>query len=68
MEGSKSCLDELRNFFLAQDRGQRRYPFRIGNLGNAPTFFERLAVKELKAAKRTATLLGDNLRFSNSSA
>jgi transposase len=37
----KSC-----DFFLAEDRWKAMAPFRIGALGNAPTFFERLAVKE----------------------
>ena len=46
MVGSKSCIDELRNFFLAQDRGQRNYPFRIGSLGCAPDPLERLGVEE----------------------
>jgi|SRR5580658_2881506 len=31
-----SCVDELRNFFRAEDRWQMKYPFRIRSLGNAP--------------------------------
>jgi hypothetical protein len=68
MEGSAGRLNELRNFFLAEDRWQVMGPFRIGSVGDAPGSLERLTVKNRKAARRTATLPGDNLRFSNSSA
>src|SRR5712671_7302119 len=51
MEGSKSCVDELRNFFLTQDRGQRRYPFRIGRLGCAPDPLKCLGVEEPQSRK-----------------
>src|SRR5258708_28685678 len=51
MEGSKSCIDELRNFFLTQDRGQRRYPFRIGRLGCAPDPLKCLGVEEPQSRK-----------------
>src|SRR6266436_660543 len=36
MVRSHRCVDELRNFFLAEDRWQVKYPFRIRSLGNAP--------------------------------
>ena len=51
MEGSKSGIDELRNFSLAQDRGQRRYPFRIGSLGCAPDPLQGLGVEEPQRRK-----------------
>ncbi len=46
MEGSGGRLDELRNFFLAEDRWQARGPFRIGGFGDAPALLERFAVEE----------------------
>jgi hypothetical protein len=39
-------LEELRDFFLAKNRGQAMGLFRIGSVGDTPTFFERLKVKE----------------------
>src|SRR5215470_12436763 len=48
MVRSPSSIDELRNFFLAEDRWQAKYPFRIGSLGNAPRPPQRLDVEESK--------------------
>ena len=36
IERSAGRMDELRNFFLAEDRWQARVLFRIGSLGDAP--------------------------------
>jgi len=36
MEGSAGGLNELSNFFLAEDRWQVMGPFRIGSVGDAP--------------------------------
>src|SRR5947207_252357 len=46
MEGSAGGLNELSNFFLAEDRWQAMGPFRIGSVGDAPGSLERLTVKE----------------------
>ena len=46
MEGSAGRLNELSNFFLAEDRWQAMVLFRIGSLGDAPGSVERLTVKE----------------------
>ena len=46
MEGSAGRLNELSNFFLAEDRWQAMGPFRIGSVGDAPGSLERLTVKE----------------------
>src|SRR5271157_82582 len=46
MEGSARRIDELRHFFLAQNRGQAMSLFRIGGVGHAPRLFERLDVEE----------------------
>jgi hypothetical protein len=46
MEGSVGGLNELSNFFLAEDRWQAMRPFRVGSVGDAPGSRERLTVKE----------------------
>ena len=46
MVRSQSCVDKLRRFFLAKDRWQAKYPFRIRSLGNAPRPLQRLDVEE----------------------
>ena len=46
MEKSGGRIDELRNFFLAEDRWQAMILFRIGSLGDAPAPLERLGVEE----------------------
>src|SRR3984893_1328824 len=46
MEGSAGRLNELSNFFLAEDRWQVMHPFRIGSVADAPGSPERLTVKE----------------------
>ena len=46
MVRSPSGVDELRNFFQAEDRWQTKYPFRIRRLGNAPRLLQRLDVEE----------------------
>ncbi len=51
MHGRASGIDELRHFFLAQDGGQRKCPFRIGRLGDAPGPLERLGVEEPQRCK-----------------
>jgi hypothetical protein len=45
MEGSARGLDQSRGFFLVEDRWKAMVSFRIGSLGNAPSFLERLAVE-----------------------
>jgi len=42
MERSASGIDESCDFFLAEDRWEVMVLFRIGSLGNAPGFPERL--------------------------
>ena len=39
-------IDELRDFFLAEDSGEAVGLFRVGSLGDTPSLFERLDVKE----------------------
>src|SRR5713101_4571738 len=46
MVGSERCIDELRDFFLAQDRRKVKWSFRIGSLGDAPGLFESLDVEK----------------------
>jgi hypothetical protein len=46
MVRSPSGVDELRNFFLAEDRWKVKYPFRIRSLSNAPGLLQRLDVEE----------------------
>src|SRR5260370_26475865 len=46
MEGSVGGLNELGNFFLAEDRWQAMGSFRIGSVGDALGSLERLTVKE----------------------
>ena len=41
MEGSAGRLNELSNFFLAEDRWQVMGPFRIGSVGDAPDELKR---------------------------
>ncbi len=67
MEKSGGRIDELRNFFLAEDRWQAMILFRIGSLGDAPALLERLGVKNRRAAKRIATVPDDNFPIRNSS-
>jgi hypothetical protein len=46
MERSAGRIDELRNFFLAEDGRETVGLFRIRSLGNAPGLLKRLSVKE----------------------
>jgi hypothetical protein len=46
MERSARGIDELRDFFLTEDRREAVMLFRVGCLGNAPSFFERLDVEK----------------------
>src|SRR5260370_10752862 len=46
MEASVGGLNELSNFFLAEDRWQAMCPFRIGRVSDAPGSLEPLTVKE----------------------
>jgi hypothetical protein len=48
MEGSASSIDELCDFFLAEDRWKVMVLFRIGGLGDAPGFLERLDVETVR--------------------
>src|SRR6267143_826105 len=41
---SQSCVDESRDFILAEDRWEAMVLFRIGCLGDAPTLLECLGV------------------------
>ena len=63
-----SRVDELRDFFLAEDRRQAMILFRIGSLGDAPGFLESLDVEESQSRQRCVTVPDDNFRFLNSSA
>jgi hypothetical protein len=62
MEGSASCVDELRHFFLAEKGGQAVAFLGIGSVGNAPRFFERLDVENRSAHRWVVTVAGDNFR------
>jgi len=54
MEGSASGIDESRDFFLAEDHHwEVMVLFRIGSLGDAPGFLERLDVEK---PQRTQTV------------
>ena len=56
MVGSERRIDELRDFFLAQDRRKVQCSFRIGSLGDAPGLFESLDVE--KPQRREAVIHG----------
>jgi hypothetical protein len=49
MEGSASGIDELCDFFLAEDRWEVMVLFRIGSLRDTPGFLERLDVKKAQS-------------------
>ncbi len=49
MEGSASGIDETCDFFLAEDRWKAMVLFRIGILGDAPGFLERLDVEKAQS-------------------
>jgi len=51
---SERRVDELRDFFLAQDRRKVQCSFRIGSLGDAPGLFESLDVE--KPQRREAVI------------
>jgi len=46
MERSASRVDELRHFFLAENRGQAMNFLRIGSVSNTPRSFERLNIEK----------------------
>ncbi len=54
LERSQSCVDELRDFFLAENRRQVKCSFRIGRLGDAPGFLECLDVEESQSRQIVA--------------
>src|SRR5258708_10723358 len=56
MVGSERSIDELRDFFLTQDRRKVQCSFRIGSLGDAPGLFESLDVE--KPQRREAVIHG----------
>src|ERR1700686_5602775 len=56
MVGSERSIDELRDFFLAQDRRKVQCSFRIRSLGDAPGLFESLDVE--KPQRREAVIHG----------
>ena len=49
MEGSASGIDESCDFLLAEDRWKVVVLFRIGSLGDAPGFLERLDVEKAQS-------------------
>src|SRR6201984_1042144 len=51
MEGSASGIDESCDFFLAEDRWEVMVLFRIGSLGDAPGFLERLDVEKAQSCQ-----------------
>src|SRR6201984_239688 len=51
MEGSASGVDESCDFFLAEDRWEVMVLFRIGSLGDAPGFLERLDVEKAQSCQ-----------------
>src|ERR1700688_231237 len=48
---SQSCVDESRDFFLAEDRRKVKPFFRIGRLGDAPGFLESFDVEESQSCQ-----------------
>src|SRR6266704_3546235 len=48
---SQSCVDESRDFFLAEDRRKVKCSFRIGRFGHAPGFLENFAVEESQSCQ-----------------
>ena len=46
MERSECRIDKLRDFFLAEKRGQAMRSIRVGSLGDAPSFLESLDVEK----------------------
>ncbi|MGA8304420.1 MAG: hypothetical protein WB723_01995 [Candidatus Acidiferrales bacterium] len=56
MVGSERSIDELRDFFLAQDRRKVQCSFRIRSLSDAPGLFESLDVE--KPQRREAVIHG----------
>src|ERR1700746_2267406 len=51
MEGSASGIDEASDFFLAEDRCEEMVLFRVGSLGDAPGFLERLDVEKAQSCQ-----------------
>src|ERR1700693_654258 len=51
VEGSASGIDESCDFFLAKDRWKVMVLFRIGSLGDAPGFLERLYVEKAQSCQ-----------------
>jgi hypothetical protein len=49
MAGSERRIDEVRDFFRAQDRGKVKRSSGIGSLGNAPGLLESLDVEKTQA-------------------
>src|SRR5215469_12897274 len=49
MEGSAGGIDESCDFFLAENRRKVMVLFRIGSLGDAPGFLERLDVEKAQS-------------------
>ena len=62
MQGRPSRIDEPRNFFLTENRWQVNSLLRVGSLLDAPGLLESLSVENRRAAKRCATVFGENFR------
>src|ERR1700682_6630843 len=61
MVGSERRIDELRDFFLAQDRRKVQCSFRIRSLGDAPGLFGGLDLE--KPQRREAVIHGTRRQF-----
>jgi hypothetical protein len=51
MERSASRIDELRHFFLAENRGQAMTLFGVGSVGDTPRPFQRLDVEKTEGTE-----------------
>ena len=65
MERSASCIDELRHFFLAEDRRQSMSLFGVRSVGDTPRPLQRLDVEKTEAQRWFVTEPGDNFRWVN---
>src|SRR5467141_1601946 len=63
MEGSVSGIDESCNFFLAEDRWKVMVLFRIGSLGDARGFLERLDVEKAQSRQMLSYGIRRQLAF-----
>ncbi len=63
MKRSARRIDELRHFFLTENRGQAVAFLRIGSIGNAPWLLECLDVEESQGTEMVRNRPGRQLPF-----